>query len=105
MPYKTIILGLLEQNPLLHELLRRQRKLSSTLELYSSELKMSHQAWQERLSQARPGSDESLLSSEAMEIAVKEFEDRLLSESRPEEDETLSLDGAMAYIRRHTPPA
>ena len=37
-----------------------------------------------------------------MEMAIKELEDRLPPVSPPENSEALFLDGAMAFIRRHT---
>ena len=101
MQYKTIILELLQQRPEMHEQLRKERKLLPALELYARELKTSHEAWKERLSQTMPGSDPSQIASEAMEMALKDLEDRLPSAS-PQESETLSLDAAMAFIRRHT---
>jgi hypothetical protein len=104
MLYKTIVLELLIQNPEMHEQLRKDRKLLSALDLYSSELKTSHAAWKQRLSEAKPGSEQSQIANEAMEIAVKELEDHLRSESPSNEDAPLSLDHAMAYIRRHSPP-
>ena len=102
MQYKTIILELLQQRPQMHEQLRQSRKLLPTLETYARELKTSHEAWKEDLSQARPGSDPSQIASEAMEMALKELEDRLPSESHQDESEALSLDAAMAHLRRHT---
>ncbi len=35
-------------------------------------------------------------------MAIKELEDRLPSVSHPDNDEPLSLDAAMAFIRNHT---
>jgi hypothetical protein len=105
MRYKTIILELLQQRPQMHEQLRKDRKLLTTMELYAKELKDSHEAWKEMLSQLRPGSDQSQLSSEALEIAIKEMEDRLPSESPPDGSEALFLDAAMLFVRRHTPRA
>lgn len=102
MQYKTIILEMLEQRPRMREELRQSRKLLPTLEFYASELKESHEAWKERLVQANPQSDPSQIASEAMELALKDMEDRLLSESNPNESEALSLDQAMAHISRHT---
>ncbi len=99
MLYKTIILELLQQRPQMHEQLRLERKLLTTLEMYARELKSSHEAWKEVLSQARPGSEAIQISSEAMEMALKEMEDRLPSESPMDDHETLSLDQAMAFIR------
>jgi hypothetical protein len=59
MKYKTIILELLQQRPEMLGELRKDRKLLPTLELYARELKTSHEAWKEVLSQAKPGSDPS----------------------------------------------
>jgi hypothetical protein len=103
MQYKTIVLQLLEQNPQLRDQLKRERQMLPTMERYALELKTRHEAWKERLSQAMPGSDESQIASEALEMALKELEDRLPSASRPADREALSLDGAMAYVRRPTP--
>jgi hypothetical protein len=105
MQYKTIVLELLQQRPEIHEQLRQQRMLLSTLERYANELKTSHEAWKDRLLQAKPGNSQSQIESEALEIALKEVEDSLPPASPPDETEPLSLDAAMAFIRRHTPPA
>ena len=102
MQYKTIVLELLEQRPETHDQLRKERKLLTTLEFYAKELKTSHEAWKETLGQQRPGSDQSQIASEALEIALKELEDRLPSASETGEEETISLDEAMAYLRIHT---
>ncbi len=102
MHYKTIILEMLQQRPQMHEELWQSRKLLPTLEFYASELKDSHEDWKDRLLQAKPESDPSQIASEAMELALKDLEDRLPSESRRDASETLSLDQAMAHISRHT---
>ena len=99
MQYKTIILELLQQRPEMHEQLRKERKLLPTLEIYAKELKESHEAWKEQLSQAKPGSHPSQIAGEAMEMALKDLEDRLPPVSPTDDHETLSLDGAMAFIR------
>ena len=49
MHYKTITLELLQARPQLHEQLRKQRKLLTTLEFYAKELKESHESWTETL--------------------------------------------------------
>ena len=105
MQYKTIIHELLLTRPQMHEQLRQEHKLLTALEIYAKELKTSHEGWKELLSQMRPGSDPSQIASEALEIALKEMEDRLPSESPQDEQETLSLDQAMAYLRARTPRA
>ncbi len=97
MQYKTIVLELLRQRPELHEQLRLTRRLLPTLETCSKELKASHETWKETLATANPGSDPSQIASEAMELAVKELEDRLPTDSLA--DDSLSLDQAMAGSR------
>jgi hypothetical protein len=100
MMYKTICLGLLEQRPELYDRLRKSRKLLSTLNQMAGDLKARHQVWKQELQSIRPGSD-SQIADEAMELAVKEMEDRLSADS---EAEALDfLDEAMASLRP-TPP-
>ncbi|HLJ45705.1 MAG TPA: hypothetical protein VKU01_06850 [Bryobacteraceae bacterium] len=99
MQYKTIVHELLQQRTELHEQLRLTRRLLPTIEACARELKASHEEWKETLSQARPGSHPIQIASEAMEIAVKELQDHLQAVS---DDETLSLDAAMAFLRNPT---
>jgi hypothetical protein len=102
MHYKTIIMELLEQRPRMREELRQSRKLLPTLEFYASELKDSHEDWKDRLLQAKPESDPSQIASEAMELALKDLQDHLPSESNQDESGARFLDQAMAHISRHT---
>ena len=101
MQYKTIVLELLKQQTELHEQLRITRRLLPTLETWAKELKTSHEAWKETLLQAKPGSDPIQISSEALEMALKELEDRMPSASPQDENQT--LDKAMAHVRSHAP--
>jgi hypothetical protein len=105
MHYKTIILEILQQRPQMHERLRQTRELLPVTEMYATELRTNHQAWKERLLALRPGSDQSQIASEALEMALQELEDHMPNESPKSEQETLSLDAAMAFIRNHTPRA
>jgi hypothetical protein len=98
MHYKTIVLALLQQRTEMHKRLRQERKLLTTLELYARELKRSHEAFKDLLS-AIPSYEPSQISSQAMEMAVRELEDRLPPVSRPHEEDAFSLDMAMAYLR------
>ena len=102
---KTIVLELVQrQHPELREHLRRTRALLATLDRYARELKASHEGWKELLTPLRPGSNPDQISSEAMELAVKELEDRLPDESpQNENEESLFLDAAMLFIRNPTP--
>ena len=104
MQYKTMILELIQQRQEMHDQLRKDRMLLATVDSYARELKTRHEAWKELLSQARPGSDPNQIASEALEIALKELEDCLDSASPPDESDPISPDGAMAFIRRHSPP-
>jgi hypothetical protein len=102
MQYKTIILELLRERPQMHEQLRKDRNLLPAMELYARELKRSHNGWKDILSQLRPGNDPAQISSEALEIALKEMEDHLPSASEADENEAHSLDEAMVFIRHRT---
>jgi hypothetical protein len=101
MQYKTIILELLQQRPQMHERLRQERLLLPTMERYARELRTRHLEWKELLLERQPDSESSQIASEALEIALKELEDRLPPESQ--ESDGPNLDGAMASVRRHTP--
>ena len=103
MQYKTIVLELLRGRTELHEQLRLTRRLRPVMETCAVELKASHETWKETLAQANPGSDPVQISSEAMEIAIKELEDRLPSVSAQDEMEPLSLDKTMAFVLTHSP--
>ncbi|HWB14132.1 MAG TPA: hypothetical protein VG826_33205 [Pirellulales bacterium] len=100
MQYQPIVQALLEQQTELHEKLRLTRRLLPAIKAYAKELKASHEEWMGTLSEARPGSDP--IENEALEIAVKELEDRLENESQVSDQEGLSLDAAMAFIKGPT---
>jgi len=104
MLYKTIVLELLQNRPEWYEQLRSKRMLLATLEHYANQLKASHKAWKDELQKARPGSHESQIASEAMEFALQELENYLPTESPPDDNEPISLDVAMTFLRQPTPP-
>ena len=99
MHYKTMVLELLKQHPKVHNRLRKKRLLLPALDRFAVELKTSHEALKDQLSQKRPGSDPSQISSEALEIALKELEAIFRSWSPTKNDEPLSLEEAVAFIR------
>ncbi|MBX9695455.1 MAG: hypothetical protein K2Z81_23925 [Cyanobacteria bacterium] len=103
MLYKTIVQNLLESRPQMHEALRKERKLLVTLETYAKELKNSHESWMGILQQEASQRTREQISAEAFELAVSELTDRLPTESRQADQEELSLDQAMAYIRSPSP--
>jgi hypothetical protein len=105
MQYKTIVLELLQQHPEMYDQLLENRTLLPTLERFGSQLRDSHLDWKERLTQARPSSNESQIASEAMEMALKDLADSLPPASTPDNNGPLSLDAAMTFIRGHTQPA
>ena len=104
MRYQSIVLELIQDQPELHETLRASRTLLSTVERQAEALKARHEEWIGLLGAKRPRSDPSQLASEALEIALHEVEEDLRFASKTDE-EGPSLDGAMAYLRRHTPTA
>ncbi len=102
MQYKTIVLELLKQQTEFYDLLRITRRLLPTLEVCAQQLKDNHESWKETLSQAMPDSDPSQINSQALELALKELEDRLRSLSPQDDGELPTLDNAMAYLVGHT---
>jgi hypothetical protein len=100
MLYKTICLELLDQRPEIYDRLRKNRTLLATLNRLASDLKARHHAWKQEIQTTRPGSD-SQIASEAMELAVKEMEDRLSADS---EAEALDFLGAAMATLRSIPP-
>jgi hypothetical protein len=105
MHYKTIVMELINDQPELAVQLRGKKQMLATIETYAVELKNRHEAWKEELSQTRPGSHPSQIASDALERAIEELRDHLPSVSVTDEAEALSLEAAMAYLRRHSPPA
>ena len=103
--YQTLILQMIKQRRELAYELKTAKKLMATVQNLAKDLKARHQELKTLLIEAKPGSDENLMSSEALEIALKEIENALDSSSEQDESGPLSLDGAMAFARRHTPPA
>ena len=103
MQYKTIMLQLLEQQPDLYHQLRRSRQLLPALDQYANQLKTLHESWKETLVQASPERDGSQVSSEALEMAIQELEGRLPTVYPQDDQEPLSLDKAMAFVRIPTP--
>jgi len=104
MQYKTICLQMIQDRREMFDQLRGKRILLSTLERLASELRTSHLAWKDLLFREKPGSSESQIASEALEIALKELEECLPPVYPQDEDEPFSLDAAMAFLRAHTPP-
>lgn len=102
MQYMTIVLELFKERTELYEQLRLTRRLLPTLETCSHELKASHEAWKETLATTNPSSDPNQIASEAMELAIKELEDRLPSVSQADDLEPLSIDNAMAFVATRT---
>ena len=103
--YKTIALELIQEQPELYERLRSRKLLMPTMDAYAIDLKAGHEAWKEQLLQARPGGDPSQIASEALELAIEDLRRSLCAPETDGEAEPLSLDGAMSYVRQHTPNA
>jgi len=104
MEYRTITLGLIQGMPELYEELRSTKRLLPAMDAYALDLKAFHESWMDQLNEARPNSDPSQIASEALELAIDELRKRLPSDS-PATADGPTLDGAMAYLKRHTPTA
>ena len=106
MMYKTIVLELLQERPQIESQLRKERKLLPTLECFAKELKNRHKTWMDLLFQSSPGGEPRRIASEALELALRDLvEDFFPPVFPPDENETFSLEEAMTYLRRHSPPA
>jgi len=81
MQYKTIMLELIKQRPKLHEALRSNGTLLSTMEQWALLLRERHLDLVQQLRQARPTTADVQLKSEAMEMAVREIDEALQAES------------------------
>ena len=103
MHYKTIVLELLKQQPEMYGELIRSNSLISTLNQLASQLRESHLTILDQLTQKEPNQSQLLLKSEAMEIAVSQLQESLQTIPQSESAGALSLEGAMAYIKQHTP--
>ena len=104
MQYKTIILELLQQRPQLHERLRRSDILLETLNEQAQRLRTRHLEWSAMLVEVMPESETSQITRTAFELALSEWETGLTDDSLPESFEPLTLDAAMAFIRRPLSP-
>jgi type II secretory pathway component PulM len=98
MQYKTIAMELIGQRSQLHEKLKRERKLLSTMETIARELKTSHEAISQDLAMEQPQMEASLISSQAMEMALTEMEARMPPVSPKGDGDELSLDQIMATL-------
>jgi hypothetical protein len=98
MQYVTLTLQLIRMYPEIHNQLKRERAMLPTVNRLARELKTRHEELKTLLAQTRPGS-ELQISSEALEIALRELEERLSAGSRAEEAGPLSLDAAIAFFR------
>ena len=105
MHYKTIILERIRQDRDLHHSLKQSGSLAATLDRSAQELKRLHEALKADLAMARPEKDPSSITSEALEMALNEMESRFVSASPSDDANSLSLEGAMAFLRRATPSA
>ena len=106
MHYKTIVLELIEEHQTLYQKLCNSRTLLPTLESYARMLKSRHQYWKDTLHETEPASHPTQIASAALTLAVGDLQETLSADSLPVEDGwEPSLDEAITYVRRRTPPA
>ena len=80
--------------------------LLPTLEGYARILKSRHQYWMDTLHETEPASHPRQIASAALTLAVGDLQETLSADSPPVEDGwEPSLDEAITYVRRRTPPA
>src|SRR5689334_13336857 len=99
MQYKTIVLGLLEQQPTLYQQLIVNKTLGQMLQQLATALGHCHQYWIEKLQRVRAVSDQTQRTSRALELALRELEEDLQPESSPsgEENQSFDLHAAMMF--------
>lgn len=91
---KTIVLRLLEAQPEIHDRLRQSRLMLRAVDFYAERLRSSHGTWKSQLARTRPGSSESQIASEALEIAITELEEGLTSGELLEGNQLVPIDEA-----------
>lgn len=102
MQYKTLILEMLtDQTPRLYEQLRQERMMLAAVEMLARSLRARHETWKVKLLQQNLGLDSTQNASAALEIALQETQDHLQRAYPFPEWEVLSLDRAMAFLRKH----
>ncbi|MCZ2341335.1 MAG: hypothetical protein LC104_06005 [Bacteroidales bacterium] len=102
MQYKTIIMEMLAFRTQIQDQLPMDENPLETLDRLALELKTLHEMYKEQLAPSRADSHPVLISSEALEMALKDLEDRLLPASPVDEPDVFSLDAAMTFLRRHS---
>lgn len=102
MQYRTIVLGLIHRHPQTYQQLCSSRRLLPTADLYAEQLKATHQSWKGRLSKANPHCNSLQLEGESLELAIRDLENYLVAHFQANESDPLSLDAAMAFLRRRT---
>jgi hypothetical protein len=104
MHYQTIVLELIQERQTLHQKLCSSRTLLPTVESYARMLKSRHQYWMDALHETEPAQHPTQIAA-ALTLAVDDLQETLSADSPPEEDGwEPSLDEAITYVRRHTPP-
>lgn len=102
MQYRTIVLGLIQRHPQTYHQLYSNRRLMPTADLYAEQLKATHQSWKSRLAKANPHFNPLQLEGESLELAIRDLENYLVAHFQANENDPISLDAAMAFIRGRT---
>ncbi len=103
MYYRTIVLELLQEQTTLHERLRESQTLMQAVDRCAAHLKSRHEFWITELRHSKTAMHQSQLSSSALELAIQEFRDDLTPETTEDDTSALTLDEAMAFLRRLPP--
>lgn len=102
MNYRTIVLRLIQRHQLTYQHLCSSQRLMPTVDLYAEQLKANHHSWNGRLVKANPGYNPVQLQSESLELAIRDLENYLVAHFQANDNNRISLDSAMAFIRART---
>lgn len=99
---KTVMLGMLEARPTLHEQLRRRRLLLAAIEAGAAALTIRHAAASRALATRWPASDPAQLGTEALEIVLQEMAEAL-PDALPPSVAGLPAEQVMGYFQALLP--
>ena len=98
MQYKTIALELLEQNTLRAEQLRKERQLLAMTEQLAVQLRERHLELTTLLKREHRDGESSVISSQAMEMAIAELQEQFPIQADDQDSETITTTDSPAVI-------
>ena len=99
MQYKTIVLELLEQSPGLSRELRRNDALLSTMNQLAVSFRDLHLRLLDQLTSSQPELDETLLKSQAMEVATEQMQEMIGQAEQLLSNGSVSIEACLALLQ------